>query len=187
MFQIENGVLLKYTGKEDIIVIPEGVHTIGENAFNYADTEVYEPTQLTTKEGTLEVDTRGFESNKHIKEVIFPSTLKTIRKRAFYRCNLTSVKFPSSLRLIEDGAFEHNSIEHLELNHGLKSIGSRAFIYNNLAEVFIPATVKYIQKDAFSYCRLKTAEFENISKLVKSHTQAFKQSEGEAEIIFSIK
>ena len=32
-FQIENGVLLRYTGREEELQVPEGIHTVGEGAF----------------------------------------------------------------------------------------------------------------------------------------------------------
>ena len=31
-YQIENGILKRYTGREETIEIPEGIHTIGEGA-----------------------------------------------------------------------------------------------------------------------------------------------------------
>ena len=31
-YQIKNGILERYTGREEVIEIPEGVHTIGEGA-----------------------------------------------------------------------------------------------------------------------------------------------------------
>ena len=31
-YQIENGILKRYTGRDEIIEIPEGIHTIGEGA-----------------------------------------------------------------------------------------------------------------------------------------------------------
>ena len=31
--QIQDGVLISYTGREEIVTVPEGIHTIGEGAF----------------------------------------------------------------------------------------------------------------------------------------------------------
>lgn len=31
-YQIENGILKRYIGREEVIAIPEGIHTVGEGA-----------------------------------------------------------------------------------------------------------------------------------------------------------
>lgn len=32
-YQIEDGVLVRYTGREEILLVPGGIHTVGEGAF----------------------------------------------------------------------------------------------------------------------------------------------------------
>ncbi len=46
-FIIENGVLKKYTGEDSIVVIPEGVTSIGEFAFSKSKHEFKEDNILT--------------------------------------------------------------------------------------------------------------------------------------------
>ncbi len=82
------------------VVIPEGVTTVGEEAF------------------------AGFYC---MEEVQFPSTLKTIEKEAFARCALTSVNFPEGLEEIGDMAFEDHEIKELVIPAGVKKIGNAAF------------------------------------------------------------
>ena len=64
-FQIENGVLVKYTGNGGDVVIPDGVTSIGNEAF-------YEYSSLTS--------------------VTLPDSLTSIGDSAFYNCSrLTSI------------------------------------------------------------------------------------------------
>ena len=78
-FQIENGVLVKYTGNGGDVVIPEGVTSIGDWAF-------YECSSLTS--------------------VTIPDGVTSIEDDAFRYCeNLTSVTISDSVTSIGDWAF----------------------------------------------------------------------------------
>lgn len=78
-FTIVDGVLEKYSGTDSEVVIPEGVTTIGEKAF---------------------------ERNKTITKVTLPSTLTTIEDNAFYLCtNLVIPDFPANVTTIGNQAF----------------------------------------------------------------------------------
>ena len=78
-FVIENGVLLKYTGKEDDVIIPSGVCEIGASAF---------------------------EGCNKIKSVIVPEGVKVIGDHAFNKCTqLQSVSLPTSLEFVCNAAF----------------------------------------------------------------------------------
>lgn len=79
-FEIENGVLIKYHGKDVEVVIPDEVVAIGNYAFT-----------LCSK----------------ITEITIPKTVKSIGHNAFWHCaNLNSVKIPYSVINIDDNAFE---------------------------------------------------------------------------------
>ena len=77
-FDIKDGVLLKYSGNEEHVVIPAGVTEIGNDAF--------------------------WASN--IKSVFIPEGVTTIRNGSFWNCyNLMKIYLPSTLITIEDNAF----------------------------------------------------------------------------------
>ena len=77
--QVENGVLVKYTGKTREVVIPKGVTEIFDGAF---------------------------ENNEIISSVVIPEGVKIIGKRAFYGCRyLKTVKIPSTVEEIYNEAF----------------------------------------------------------------------------------
>ena len=78
-FEIEDGVLIKYNGSAEEVVIPEGVTTIGNNAFAY---------------------------NMTIKKLVLPESLLYIEKRAFDCCeNLEEIVMPYGIMSIGDYAF----------------------------------------------------------------------------------
>ena len=78
-FQIENGVLLKYRGKQSIVEIPNTIESIGKSAFS----------------GCV-----------HIEKVIIPSSVKDIEDYAFYACiNLKELYISPKTQRIEETAF----------------------------------------------------------------------------------
>ena len=80
-FVIGNGTLLKYNGEDAEVVIPDGITTIGEDAFR--------------------------DCNSLVK-VSIPDGVKTIKYEAFWNCeNLTEITIPDSVTHIEDGAFNN--------------------------------------------------------------------------------
>lgn len=85
-FEIENGVLKKYTGASVDVVIPDGV---------------------TIPEGVEVIDFRTFEGCRQLTELKLPSTIKVVDFHAFSSCSgLTEVTFPAGLTEIGDVAFE---------------------------------------------------------------------------------
>lgn len=127
-FIIHKGVLEKYLGNADTAMIPEGVHTIGERAFEFSD----------------------------VQSIIFPNGLKKIGLRAFDACiYLREVSFPDSLTEIGNSAFSLcRSLKRLDLPKSIKKIGSHAFSScENLLEVSLPDGLKVIEESLFECCQ----------------------------------
>lgn len=101
-FEITNGVLTRYRGKDSNVVIPKGVVEIGAQAFS---------------------------GNNHITSISFPKGVRTIGFHAFSWCkNLTEAVLPSSVRTINDCAFMGcSSLRQLTLPASLTTIGKEAF------------------------------------------------------------
>ncbi|MEE5992598.1 MAG: leucine-rich repeat protein [Oscillospiraceae bacterium] len=121
-------VLKKYTGTETHVVIPEGVASIGTQAFAKNNTMV-----------SLEI----------------PDSVKSIHEEAFLLCKkLQFVKMPKTIQFIENGAFQRcESLESVILPEGLQHIQTNLFNgCQNLVSVQIPDSVIRIESQAFYGC-----------------------------------
>ncbi len=101
------------------VVIPEGVKTIGTNAF----------------------------AGTHIEKLTLPSTLTEIKSNAFWNHQLTTLEIPSGVTTIGEYAFRisqdglESTLKELTLNEGLVTIEKGAFWGCAITEVDLPDTV----------------------------------------------
>ena len=112
------------------IIIPEGVETIGVQAFNSA--------------GSAEME---------IIEI--PNTVTSIGDKAFSGCNITSITIPGSVKTIGKKVFEYcDKLTSVTIEEGVETIGKGMFFMcERLSEVNIPNSVKYIESEAFAECQ----------------------------------
>ena len=73
-FDIENDVLVKYHGADESVVVPNGVVSIGPNAFEGAKSIQ----EVSLPEGLTNIGEMAFSDLENLRRVEFPSTLKTI-------------------------------------------------------------------------------------------------------------
>lgn len=128
-FQIVKDVLIKYTGHEERVVVPEGITRIGDCAF--------------------------FEC-KNLKEVVLPRSLARIRDSAFSRCSsLKELLLPEGLTHIGDSAFsECSDLREITLPNTLTHIGSSAFRdCLHLTKLHLPVSLTHIGDQAFYRCQ----------------------------------
>ncbi|GAB3142493.1 leucine-rich repeat protein [Marisediminicola antarctica] len=113
-----------FTGNTVIktVVIPEGVKTVGFDAFSY--------TNLTS--------------------VVLPESLTGIQSSAFRGAKLSTVSIPDSVTYIDYGAFRDNALTAVKLPAGLTVVADQTFMGNLLTSVDIPQTVARIGISAFS-------------------------------------
>lgn len=104
-FEIENGLLVKYTDEPGVtdVVIPEGVTEIGR---------------------------RAFMGCTHMKQVTFPASLKTVGWQAFYRCTgLTSLDIPGTIQQFSFQAFARcTGITEVTIAENAARVGVYAFL-----------------------------------------------------------
>ena len=150
-FVIENGVLSKYNGTDEMMLIPSGVKVIGKNLLDHRHKYVK---CVIVPEGVTEIKESAFGGSK-IEEITLPSSLKKIGRHAFVACeNLHFVSIPDGVTEIEDDLFSFSGIEEVILPDGLQSIGDRAFLCcRNLKKINLPhpGTLK-IGRQAFTSC-----------------------------------
>ena len=78
-FVIENGNLLKYSGSDRAVAVPDGVTAVGERAF--AGCASLEETVL--PEGVRYIGEFAFANCARLKKVNLPASVKNVRNGAF--------------------------------------------------------------------------------------------------------
>jgi hypothetical protein len=128
------------------ITIPDGVITIGVNAFstNFINNPVTIPNSVTT------IGANAFLQND-LNSLVIGNSVISIGNTAFAFNNLSSVTIPDSVISIGDGAFgQNNNMTSVVIGSSVTSIGSYAFRYNALTSVTIPDSVTSLGSYAFS-------------------------------------
>ncbi len=127
-FVIEDGILVEYSGKDDDVIIPDGVTGIAANVFSGKDT---------------------------LHSVTLPDSLVQIGYYAFYNCcGLTEISIPDGVTSIGDRAFAScSSLTSVILSEQLTSIGAYVFAdCSSLQAIDLPDGIAYIPDGAFSNC-----------------------------------
>lgn len=100
-FEIENGVLTKYTGSGGDVVIPDGVTEIGFDVFDGSNI-----TLITIPDSVTSVGAFAFSNCNGLTSLIIPNSVQSIGTDAFYRCeNLKSVAISAGVSSITEGCF----------------------------------------------------------------------------------
>lgn len=152
------------------VVLPDGIESIGEGAFNQCTSL----TSLTFPASLRNIGTWAF-SNTRLTSVVLPEGLEVIPDDAFRNVStLTNVVFPSTLKTIGIEAFWGARLSNLLLREGLESIGNNAFRENPFEQVVIPSTVKILMGGAFYGCtNLKDVLFQHPGDLEIIGTYVF--------------
>ncbi|MBR6406982.1 MAG: leucine-rich repeat protein [Clostridia bacterium] len=153
-------------------VIPYGVETIGNYAYNHCQSTVLNIPDTVTSIGNRAFEScivenlvipdsvkfigaGAFSQCGQMKSVTIPEGVETILGAAFYGChNLAEVTVPSSVKAIRELTFQHCSgLKKVTLFEGLESIGKNAFEYCPLLEsIVIPSTVTKMDSGVFYNC-----------------------------------
>lgn len=132
------------------IVIPQGVATIGQNAFYGCENlaTVTFPSTLTRIEG-------GAFSYTALTSLNLPDGVTHIGHSAFRECNaLETVTMTDSVTTMDDNAFDDCDIlRSVTLSDQIETIGLQTFSQcKKLETIHLPASLKTIGNDAFQYC-----------------------------------
>lgn len=130
------------------ITLPEGVITIGNDAFNGTKlTEVAIPSSVEV------IGARCFFSTP-LTVVAFPkeSNLKTIGSHAFASTKLLSVEIPGKCETINNNAFDTSAVTSVIFPESLTYIGHAAFNKTSLQEIVLPVNLSYCEDWAFAQC-----------------------------------
>lgn len=200
VYDYENGVIFRNRKSlSGEITIPEGVVTIGEQAFRgcKAITAVTVPDGVKTIEAGAFMSCRTLRTVKiadsvteigndfcfdcvKLREVELPANLEVVPQKAFWNCaSLSRIDLPDTVTEIGNSAFDGcGDLKEIALPKNLKSIGEYAF-YGccDIIELTIPQGVEFIGKKAFAKCK----ELQKVTmpkSLKKFRKQAFKSLAG---------
>ncbi len=121
---MENGILISYSGREESVTVPEGIHTIGEGAF---------------------------KACVSLKKIILPQSLHTIMAGAFKGCRkLEELLIPQSVCRIGEYAFHRcHSLKQMDLPPSVEELGDCTFLYCDSLTRISMAGVRHIGRQAF--------------------------------------
>lgn len=158
-FIIENGVLQRYIGTDEEVLVPEGVREIGWYKTN-----------------TYRGRAGAFENNTTLKKLILPDGLVRIDPLAFSECtNLEEIQLPDTVEDVDFRAFMDTpwfknyagpelyvgnvfvkyfgDSPEVYIRPGTKTVAMNAFYKNKyIVKVVVPEGVQRIGTDAFSNC-----------------------------------
>lgn len=159
-FLIRDGELLKYTGAETDVVIPETVDAIADNAF----AEAKDVNSVTLTANVKHVGYDAFNGEKGFRLLLskdnqyFTDTGKCIISAdgtnllQYTGGERESFMIPYGVKQIGAFAFYEAQIEEITFPRGLEYIGKGAFAGCSLRAIHLPDSVEYVGVGAFSEC-----------------------------------
>ena len=165
-FEIENGVLKRYRGNENRVIIPGDVKTISSWAFR----KCIHIIDVTIPDSVTEICDGAFQESPRLESVTISGSVSRIGGSAFMWCrNLKNVTISPGVKVIGSSAFEHCSrLPRVTLPEGLKEIGPLAFSdCTGLWYINFPDSLTKIGDFAFSGCRnLKLVNKPNCTPMI---------------------
>ena len=145
---------LSFYGLIRKVVIEEGIHGIGPNAFEGLGNTSYGGTgelSVQLPDTLLEMGDRAFYRSA-LRDVIVPEGVTRLQYGVFNACeNLCSITLPSTLEEIEEYACYETAITELTVPEGVTTIRSMAFAAcENLSNVTLPESLLSIGDSSFS-------------------------------------
>lgn len=121
-FTIESGSLIKYSGTESVVNIPQGVYNIANGAFN---------------------------DNDYIKTVIFPYSVSRISNGAFNNCSsLKNVVLTHNVKEIEKRAFDNQILNNANIGVFVKEKDGGYKVVKPNDAYWYPDELKKVGKDS---------------------------------------
>lgn len=142
-----------YSGN-DLLIIPEGTTTIGDNAYRGTTYKcVVIPNSVTS------ISLQSFDHCRFLTSITIPGSVTSIGDYAFSNCgSLTSITIGNGVKSIRSYAFSSCGLTSITIPNSVTIIGNYAFSYcGSLTSITIPNSVKIIGNSAFGYCTSLTS------------------------------
>lgn len=91
----------------------------------------------------------AFKGMTSLTSIKLNAGLESIGSFAFFRTSLTTLVFPSTLKKIREKAFASSKLEAVEFKEGIEDIGSQAFASTKVSAVSLPASLKRLGDKVF--------------------------------------
>lgn len=165
VFRIQDGCLIAWAKKEEVLRVPEGVKAIRLD-LNYGQKDFLR--QAILPDGLIEIGEGVFSGCHSLENADIPDTVERIGKEAFKGCYMMhSTRLPSALKEIGEFAFDYVCWpETVVIPAGIERIERYTFAdCSGMKRVVIPASVSHIGEYAFTKCKdLETVIFETDDK-----------------------
>ena len=130
--------------------VPDGIKVIKDAAFDSSTiSKITLPSTLVT------ICKYAFYKCEQLTEITIPDNVIDIQACAFLGCkNLKEINLPGSLLTINESMFaDCHNLQSATLNEGIEVIGDAAFSVNeSLKNLTLPRTLIRIHTEAFEYC-----------------------------------
>ena len=176
-FQIKDGVLIKYNGNMNDIVIPDSVTVIGKTAFSDCTNAI----NVIIPKGVIEIEANAFCNCSRLVEITIPGSVRRIGDCSFMGCNslvkvsldngteyigdsafngcvsLKSVSMPDSICHIGKQSFKNcKSLSYVRIPNGVTEISGLFYGCGKLKTVSIQDSLKKVSADSFAGCKMLT-------------------------------
>ncbi len=144
-------VLISFLSDAETFAIPQGVTTIGNEAFYWCKSLQ----EISIPESVTSIGDCAFFGCSSLQEISIPQGVTSIGNKAFFGCkSLREIYIPDGVTTIGNEAFFGcKSLQKITIPQGVTTIGNEAFYCcESLQEISIPQSVTTIGDDAFSWC-----------------------------------
>ena len=138
-FVVVNGMLCDYLGKEEKVIVPDGVKEIEQAClFNKSFSEIELPDSLTR------IADNVFQKCSNLEKIEIPDSVTEIGTSAFSECvSLSDVKLSKDAKKLGYECFKGTTnLKKLTIPEGVEMIGFGAFRDSGIEELNLPASLK---------------------------------------------
>ncbi len=130
-FLIRDGILETYIGRDELVEVPETVHTIGEGAFKAC----VSMKKVVLPPGLKKILSGAFKGCRKLEEAEIPAGVSYIGDYAFHRCHsLRKIMLPTSVTELGDCVFLYCDGLREARIPGVRRLGGQVFVNDVLLE-----------------------------------------------------
>ena len=138
-------VLISSFKKQGVVEVLAGITTIGRIAFAVFDKGIIE---VVLPEGVVSIEERAFEMSDALKKISLPDSLTSLGKCAFSGTELEELLLPDGIEEIPAYCFCFNGIEKLKLPRNLKYVRACGLAGVYCDEVVLPEGTEIIESES---------------------------------------